>query len=90
MDAAKGDVSLLEGKAVSWAAYHARSQHARDVTENSKDQLAITSLLPLFYNQSKSIDMIRHSMDMIKCAVDTLNPNQVPVVTLDQPLYTLA
>lgn len=90
MDAAKGDVSLPEGEVVSWAAYHARSQHARDVTENSKDQLAITSLLPLFYNQSKSIDMIRHSMDMIKRAVDTLNPNQVPVVTLDQPLYTLA
>ena len=34
--------------------------------------------------------MIRHAMDVIKVAVEELNPGQVPVVTLDQPLYALA
>ena len=32
------------------------------------------------------VAMIRHSMDVIKQAVQELNPSQVPVITLDQPL----
>ena len=52
--------------------------------------MAITSLLPLFRDQANSVAMIRHSMDVIKTAVDILNPGQVPVITADQPLYTLA
>ena len=34
--------------------------------------------------------MIRHSMDVLRRAVDTLNPGQVPVLTVDQPLFTIA
>ena len=34
--------------------------------------------------------MIRHSMDVVKKAVESLNPGQIPVVTVDQPLYTIA
>ena len=34
--------------------------------------------------------MIRHSMDVIKRAVQHLNPGQVPVFTVDQPLFTIA
>lgn len=34
--------------------------------------------------------MIHHSIDVIKIAVNILNPIQVPVFTLDQPLYALA
>lgn len=34
--------------------------------------------------------MIRHSMDIVKTAVEVLNPGQVPIITCDQPLYTLA
>ena len=34
--------------------------------------------------------MIRHSMDVVKTAVKVLNPGQVPIITCDQPLYTLA
>ena len=50
----------------------------------------ITAMLPLFPDDSKSVAMICHSMDMVKKAVQELNPSQVPVVTLDQPLYTIA
>lgn len=55
-----------------------------------ESSLTLTSLLPLFYDQAKSAAMIRHSMDVIKKAVTILNPDQVPVITVDQPLYTLA
>ena len=34
--------------------------------------------------------MIRHSMDVVKNAVEHVHPGQTPVVTLDQPLFALA
>ena len=34
--------------------------------------------------------MIRHSMDVVSKAVQSLNPGQVPIITADQPLYTIA
>ena len=51
---------------------------------------SLTALLPLFEEQSKSVAMIRHSMNMIKASVDMLNPGQTPVVAFDQPLYATA
>lgn len=69
-----------------WSAYHA-SHQAVPPTEND---VALSSMLPLFHNQAKSVAMIHHSMDIVKKAVDILNPGEVPVITCDQPLYTLA
>ena len=34
--------------------------------------------------------MIRHSIDVLKQAVEILNPGQVPTLTVDQPLFTVA
>ena len=45
---------------------------------------------PLFNEDSKSVVMIRHSVDVIQQAVQKLNSVQVPVITLDQPLYAIA
>ena len=47
-------------------------------------------MLPLFQDNSKSVAMIKHSMDVIKQAVQELNSSQVPLITLDQPLYAIA
>ena len=52
---------------ISWAAYHADRQPAQDISTS------ITDVLPLFHEDSKSAAMIRHSMDMIKLAVQKLN-----------------
>ena len=71
---------------ISWAAYHASHQVAP--TEDS--EVTLTSLLPLFPDQAKSVTMIHHSMDIVKTAVEVLNPGQVPIITCDQPLYTVA
>ena len=58
------------------AAFHANSQQPCDF-------VTITSLLPLFPDDSKYVAMIRHSVDVVQRAVRLLNPGQVPVLTLD-------
>ena len=74
-------------KVVSWSAYHVSLQPTNGVSESS---LTKTSLLPLFHDQAHSIAMIRHLMNVVKKAVDILNPGQVPIITVDQPLFTIA
>ena len=69
---------------LSWAAYHASKESGQDTLP------AITALLPLFPDDSKSVGMMRHSMDVIKQAVMEVNPGQTPVITVDQPLYTIS
>ena len=34
--------------------------------------------------------MIRHSMDVVGKSVEKNNPGQVLIITVDQPLYTIA
>jgi len=51
---------------------------------------AINALLPLFLDSAHSVAMIRHSMEIVRAAVQHLNPDQVPIFALDQPLYALA
>ena len=69
---------------MTWAAYHSRNQ------QKTNDQSAITALLPLFYEKADTPAMIKHGMDVIREATSFLNPGQVPVITLDQPLFALA
>ena len=47
-------------------------------------------MLPLFTEDSKSVAMIMHAMQLIKQSINFLNPGQIPVVALDQPLYAIA
>ena len=68
---------------ITWAAYHATSEH------DPECEPAITAMLPLFKDNSKSIIMMRHCMDVIKVAVQSVNPGQTVVITADQPLYAL-
>eukprot|EP00745_Piridium_sociabile_P003240 TRINITY_DN11945_c0_g1_i1.p1 TRINITY_DN11945_c0_g1~~TRINITY_DN11945_c0_g1_i1.p1 ORF type:complete len:368 (-),score=62.14 TRINITY_DN11945_c0_g1_i1:49-1152(-) len=70
---------------LSWGAYHSALQ-GPEIDQTP----AISCLLPLFHDPSKSPAMIKHGMDVIKRAVDHLNSGQVPVVALDQPLYAIA
>ena len=81
------DTSLPGDDTVSWAAYHASKQ---SIPEEPECSVTLTSLLPLFYHQAKSVAMIRHSMDVIKTAVENLNPGQISILTVDQPLYALS
>ena len=69
---------------ISWAVYHISQVPRQYIIP------AVSVLLPLFPNDSKSVSMIRHAMDVIWKVVQVFNPGQIPVITLDQPLYTIA
>ena len=69
---------------ISWSAYHA------DAHKAVIPPTAITAPLPLFLDNEHSAALIRHSMVIVKAAVQHLNPDQTPVLAVDQPLYVLA
>ena len=48
------------------------------------------ALLPLFSENANSVAMIKHAMTITKEATEHLNPGQIPVITMDQPLLSLA
>lgn len=66
---------------ISWAAYHASSE------PQQSHVICPNSLLPLFCEPAHTLAMIKHSFNVIKSAVDHLNPRQIPVIAFDQPLY---
>ena len=67
----------------AWAAYHA-SQEAID-----GNIPALTALLPLFYKKAATPVMVKHGMDVLRQAITFLNPGQIPVITVDQPLFAI-
>lgn len=70
---------------VSWAAYHSTNEQPSQSSTS-----LVSALLPLFPDEAKSAAMIKHALDVIKSSTNYLNPGQVPVVAMDQPLYALA
>ena len=62
----KDDVEACEN--TSWAAYHARHQDPKQPVTTP------TSLLPLFQESAHTVAMIRHSIDVVRNAVQHLNP----------------
>ena len=50
---------------------------------------AVISLLSMFYKNAHSIAMIPQVINMIKAGVNDVNSGQIPVITLDQPLFAL-
>ena len=69
---------------ISWEAYYANQQLAQEI-------LLLLQQCYLFSMRTLSlVAMIHHSIYVIKQGVQELNPSQVPVITLDQPLYSIA
>lgn len=76
--------SIAPGDAVTWTAYHAANLQSED------HLLASTALLPLFYEKAATPAMVKHGMSVLEKAITFLNPDQVPVITVDQPLFAIA
>jgi hypothetical protein len=55
-----------------------------------EDPSALAALLPLFYEKAATPAKVKHRMNVIRQAVTFLNPGQVPIITVDQPLFALA
>lgn len=70
---------------ISWAAYHASKEPQLPDFEP-----AVTSLMPLFLENAHSAPMILHGMNVIRSAVELVNPGQTRVIAMDQPLFALA
>ncbi|KAK5852480.1 hypothetical protein PBY51_023945 [Eleginops maclovinus] len=69
---------------MTWPAHHAFKKRSPEAA------VSITSLLPLLRDPAHSVATIRHAMDKVKETVSFLNPGHIPVMTADQPIYTLA
>ena len=50
---------------------------------------AIVALLPMFRDVAHSPAMVKHGMDIIKQITVRVNPGQIPVFTVDQPLFAI-
>ena len=75
---------LSEKEWISWSAYHAMKQPPKT------QKRSVIALLPLFNELAHTPAMISHSMYFIKKITENLNPGQIPVITVDQPLYALS
>ena len=73
---------VVAGDKLTWAAFHSAKQV-------EKDPPALTALLPLFYEKAATPAMIKHGMHVVRQATTFLNPGQVPIITVDQPLFAL-
>lgn len=68
---------------LSWSAYHASK-------EEKEKEIDLSAILPLFKEDSKSVAMIKHSMNVVQQAASFVNPGQTPVIAFDQPLYAIS
>ena len=75
---------ITDDVAITWAAYHASQIRNKDF------EVTVSALLPLLPDQAHSVATIKHVIDKVRDTVAFLNPGQVPVLTADQPLYSLA
>ncbi len=69
----------------SWAAYNASCQVIEKLHRPD-----VSILLPMFRDPAHSPAMICNAMTIISSTTQRINPGQIPVVALHQPLYSLA
>ena len=48
------------------------------------------ALFPLFQEEADTPAMIKHRMTVVKEATEFLNPGQISIMAVDQPLFALA
>ena len=69
---------------ISWAAYFA------SISTTPTNPCTKTYMMPLLTVSSNSPVTIFHCMKMIQLCTNKLNPGQTPVMSCDQPIYTIA
>ena len=69
---------------ISWDAFHAACETYRT------DLPSITTMLPLFYEKADTPAMIKHSMSILQSVTAYLNPEQIPVMACDCPIFAKA
>ncbi|KAK3910021.1 Microtubule-associated protein VP7 [Frankliniella fusca] len=70
----------------TWSDFHSESDKRKPEGKEFSTQV---SVLPLFHEKAPTMSMMEHAMKVVQAAVKYLNPGQIPVMTVDQPLYAL-
>ena len=78
------DAADADPRVGSWAAYNASMNPVQIIHSD------VSVLLPLFCDPAHRPAMLCHGMTIITSAVGRVNQGQVTVLTVDQPLYSLA
>ena len=77
-------LKLSDNVSLSWSTYHAAIETSDSL------QACIQSLIPLFRDTFRSPVVIRHAMDLITKAENYLNPGQVSILKVDEPLHEIS
>ena len=77
-----GNVNIESAEWISWTAYTA------SLTSSLSSFNAISQMLPMFSESSSTPAMVFHGMNVIKAAIHHLDPGQISVMAVNQPLYT--
>ena len=67
----------------NWAAYHQESSEQVPSVPNT------SILFPLINESINSLAIVKHCMVVVQRTIQDINPNQVRVITADQPVYAL-
>jgi hypothetical protein len=77
------NVTLTNNDWISWSSFHAEKNPPPTFRTSSH-------MLPLLSESANSPTTVLHCMHKIRELTHFLNPNQIPVMVVDQPLYTIA
>ena len=61
----------------------------RLIDKSDSSRILTSTLLPLVNESINSPAMVSHCMRVIRKLIQHLNPTQIPVITDDQPVYSL-
>ena len=86
--------NITELKEYEWLCHQLTETKSRAAFFSTGDIIecteSIISMLPLFQEDSKSVSMIKHALNLVMNCINFLNPFQTPAAVLDQPLFALA
>ncbi|KAK6167166.1 hypothetical protein SNE40_021261 [Patella caerulea] len=69
---------------ITWSAHHATQKRSRPF------EVSISTMMPMWREQTHSVAMIKHAMAKVRDTTVFLNPGKIPVIIAAQPLYALA
>ena len=65
------------------------SAHHPSLNRGLAFEVSIAAILPLLHEQAHSVATVGHVMDKIKETLAYFNPDQIPVITADQPIFAV-
>ena len=81
----RSKLSSSDTSSLSWAAFHSAQQRDDAVKEPW-----INVIMPILPDEAHTPAIARHGFKIAKSLCDHLNPGYIPVLTVDQPIYTNA